>query len=146
MFTFLTASWWKMHSHVVEFLSVVSARFNVRPTLSIIVRRCLKSLKVKSESYILFKHSRFRKWNAFTVQQTLGITKKKKIWVISQNLHMFVLRWCSEMTICETWSFSCLVRDWKSPPQRRNVANIFGKEVDLHYSLPLMRQERVTNP
>ena len=29
MFTFLTASWWKMHSHVVELLSAVFARFNV---------------------------------------------------------------------------------------------------------------------
>ena len=28
-FTFLTASWWKMHSHIVEFLSAVFARFNV---------------------------------------------------------------------------------------------------------------------
>ena len=66
-----------MHSHVVEFLSEVFGRFNVRSTLSIIVRQCLKSLKVKSEAYILFKHSRFRKWNAYTVQQTLGITEKK---------------------------------------------------------------------
>ena len=36
-----------MHSHVVEFLSVVFACFNVSSTLSIIVRRCLKSQKVK---------------------------------------------------------------------------------------------------
>ena len=35
-----------------------------------------KSLKVKSEEKILFKVSRFRKWNTHTVQQTLGITKK----------------------------------------------------------------------
>ena len=28
-FTFLTANWWKMHLHIVEFLSAVSARFNV---------------------------------------------------------------------------------------------------------------------
>ena len=71
-----------MHSHVVEFLAAVFACFNV---LSIIARRCLKSLKVKSEVQILFKLSRFRKWNTHTVQQTLGITKKK--WVIKeQNL------------------------------------------------------------
>ena len=104
--TFLTASWWKMHSHIVEFLSVVFACFNVRFTLSIIVQRCLKSPKVKSEAQILFKLSRFRKWNTHTVQQTLGITKKKIIWVIKeQNLHKFVLRWCSEMNIGQTWSF-----------------------------------------
>ena len=29
--------------------------------------------------------------------------------------------------------FPCLARDRKSPPQRRIVANIFGKEVDLHW-------------
>ena len=28
-FTFLTANWWKMHLHIVEFLSAVFARFNV---------------------------------------------------------------------------------------------------------------------
>ena len=42
-FRSLAASWWKIHSHVVEFLSAVFARFHVRYTLSIIVRRCLKS-------------------------------------------------------------------------------------------------------
>ena len=80
-----------MHSHVVEFLSVVFAHFNA---LSIIVRRCLKSLQVKSEALILFQLSRIRKWNTHTVQRTLGITKKKVIiWVIKeQNLHKFVLR------------------------------------------------------
>ena len=65
----------------------------LRSTLSIIVRQCLKSLKVKSEVSILFKLSRFRKWNTHTVQQTLGITKKRIIWVISlQNLRTIVLR------------------------------------------------------
>ena len=29
--------------------------------------------------------------------------------------------------------FPCLARDRNSPPQRRIVANIFGKEVDLHW-------------
>ena len=28
-FRFLTANWWKMHLHIVEFLSAVFARFNV---------------------------------------------------------------------------------------------------------------------
>ena len=84
-----------MHSHVVEFLAAVFAFFNV---LSIIARRCLKSLKVKSEVQILFKLSRFRKWNTHTVQQTLGITKKN--WVIKEqnlpNLFYFdVAKWTS---------------------------------------------------
>ena len=75
----------------------------LRSTLSIILRWCLKSLKVKGEASILFKLSRFRKWNTHTVQQTLRITKKKKFWVILQNLHMIVLRWCSEMSIGQTF-------------------------------------------
>ena len=63
----------------------------LRSTLSIIIRQCLKSLKVKSEVSILFKLSRFRKWNTLTVQQTLGITKKRIIWVSLQNLRTIVL-------------------------------------------------------
>ena len=51
----------------------------LRSTLSIILWWCLKSLKVKGEASILFKLSRFRKWNTHTVQQTLRITKKKKV-------------------------------------------------------------------
>ena len=82
-----------MHSHVVEFFSVIFACFNVCSTLSIIVQRCLKSLNVKSDAFIFFKLSRFRKLNAHTVQQTLGIMKKKIIWVFKEkNLHKFILR------------------------------------------------------
>ena len=51
------------------------------------MRRCLKALKVKSEVYILFKLSRFRKWNTHTVEQTLGITKKNNLGYKEQNLH-----------------------------------------------------------
>ena len=47
-FSFLAASWWKIHSRVLEFLSAVFARFHVRYTLSIIVRRCLKSTRFVS--------------------------------------------------------------------------------------------------
>ena len=36
----------KMHSHIVEFPSSVFAHFYVRSTLSIIIRQCLKFLKV----------------------------------------------------------------------------------------------------
>ena len=61
--------------------------------------------------------------------------KKIIIWVIKeQNLHKFVLRLHSEMNIkVKLDLFPCLVRDRKSPPQRRIVANIFGKEVDLRW-------------
>ena len=41
MFRFWVASWWKMNSHVVKFLSTVFLRFNVRSTLSIIIQRCM---------------------------------------------------------------------------------------------------------
>ena len=113
-----------MHSHVVEFLAAVFACFNV---LSIIARRCLKSLKVKSEVQILFKLSRFRKWNTHTVQQTLGITKKK--WVIKeQNLPNLCYSDVPKWTLVKLDHFPCLARDRKSP-QRRIIAHIFGKEV-----------------
>ena len=37
----LVASWSKMNSNVVKFLSAVFSGFNVRSTLSIIIQRCL---------------------------------------------------------------------------------------------------------
>ena len=58
---------------------------------------------------------------------------KKKMVIKEQNVQKFVLRRRSEMNIGETYLFPCLARDRKSPPQRRIVANIFGKEVDLHW-------------
>ena len=59
--------------------------------------------------------------------------KKKTMWVIKeQNLHKFILRWCCKWTSEQLDRFPCLARDWKSPPQRRIVASIFGKEIDLH--------------
>ena len=61
--------------HLVEFLSTVFARFNV--TFEYHRTAVSEVSQVKSEASILFKLSRFRKWNTHTVQQTLGITKKK---------------------------------------------------------------------
>ena len=58
---------------------------------------------------------------------------KKKMVIKERNVHKFVLRRRSEMNIGETYLFPCLAHDRKSPPQRRIVANIFGKEVDLHW-------------
>ena len=105
----------------------------LRSTLSIIARRCLKSLEVKSEAYILFKLPRFRKRNTHTVQKTLEITKKnKKIGlfykICTRLFYVDVPKWSS----VKLDLFSCLARDQKSLPQRRLVADIFGKEVDLH--------------
>ena len=51
-FGLLGASWSKIHSHVLEFLSAVFARFHVRYTLSIIVRRCLKSSRFVPDLHI----------------------------------------------------------------------------------------------
>ena len=45
--------------------------------------------------------------------------EKKIIWVIKEkNLHKFVLPWCSEMNIGETWSFS-LLGTWSTKKNRR---------------------------
>ena len=41
MLRFLAASWWKIHLHVVKFLSAIFACFHVRLYIPI-VRRCLK--------------------------------------------------------------------------------------------------------
>ena len=78
--------------HVVEFLFVVSARFNVMFYFEYHHTAVSEVSQGKSEVPILFKLSRFRKWNTLTVQQTLGITKKRIIWVSLQNLRTIVLR------------------------------------------------------
>ena len=74
-----------MHSHIVEFLSPFFTHFNVIFYLECHCTAVSEVSEVKSEAQILFKLSRFRKRNTHTVQQTLGITKKKK------NLHTLVL-------------------------------------------------------
>ena len=78
--------------HLVEFLSTVFARFNVTFYFEYHRTAVSEVSQVKSEASILFKLSRFRKWNTHTVQQTLGITKKRIIWVSLQNLRTIVLR------------------------------------------------------
>ena len=51
----------------------------LRSTLSIIARRCLKSLEVKSEATVNpFQTPKVQERNTHTVQQTLEITKKKQ--------------------------------------------------------------------
>ena len=48
---FLAASWWKIHLHVVQFLSASFARFHVRLYIPS-VRRCLKSPR-----FVLYLHT-----------------------------------------------------------------------------------------
>ena len=48
---FLAASWWKIHLHVVEFLSAIFAHFHVRLYIPS-VRRCLKSPR-----FVLYLHT-----------------------------------------------------------------------------------------
>ena len=48
---FLAASWWKIHLHVVEFLSAIFSRFHVRLYIRS-VRRCLKSPR-----FVLYLHT-----------------------------------------------------------------------------------------
>ena len=67
-----------MHSHVVEFLSAVFARFNVTFYLEYHCTAVSEVSRGKKWSMNLFKLSRFRKRNTHTVQQTLEITKKKQ--------------------------------------------------------------------
>ena len=56
--------------------------------------------------------------------------EKKIIWVIKeQNLHKFVLCWCSKMNIGETWSFS-LPGTWSKVSSTKKNRR---KEVDLHW-------------
>ena len=151
-----------MHSHVVEFLSAVFARFNVTfyleyhcTAVSEVSRgkkwsvNPFQTLKVQDTEYT-YSSANFRNYG-----------KKKQNWVISQNLQTLVLRWCSEMNIGETWYFS-LPGTWSKVTslrslrqsflhlhfisavhiwfisyiintQGRIVANIFGKEVNLHW-------------
>ena len=50
-FRFLAASWWKIHSQVVEFLPPIFARFDVRLYIPS-VRRCLKTPR-----FVLYLHT-----------------------------------------------------------------------------------------
>ena len=124
-----------MHSHVVEFLSAVFARFNVTFYLEY---HCMAVSEV----------SRGKKWsvNPFQtpkVQETEYTyssanfrnyeKKNKKIGlfykICTRLFYVDVPKWTS----VKLDLFPCLARDRKSLPQRRIVADIFGKEVDLHW-------------
>ena len=111
-------------------------------TLSILARRCLKSLEVKSEAEILFKLPRFRKRNTHTGQQTLEITKKK-IGLFYKICTRLKLRWCSEMNIGETWSFS-LPGTWsKVPSSKKNRRWYFRQRSWFALARSLFHKQRV---
>ena len=132
-FTFLTANWWKMHLHIVEFLSAVFARVNVTFYLEY---HCTAVSEVSID----------KKWSVnpfqiLNVQETeytyssanfRNYEKKKKIGlfykICTRLFYVDVPKWTS----VKLDLFPCLACDRKSP-QRRIVANIFGKEVDLHW-------------
>ena len=127
-----------MHSHVVEFLSAVFARFNVTFYLEYHCTAVSEVSRGKKWSVNPFQTPKVQETEyTYSSANFRNYKKNPKNWVILQNLHALVLRWCSEMNIGETWFFS-LPGTWSkvtspSPPQRRIVANIFGKEVDLHW-------------
>ena len=125
-----------MHSHIVEFLSVVFACFNV--TFYLEYHRVAVSEVSKGKKWSV---NPFQTLKVQEIEYTYSSTnfrnyEKKIVKVIKeQNLHKFVLRWCSEMNIGETWSFP-LPGTWsKASYTKKNhiVTNIFGKEVDLHW-------------
>ena len=133
-FTFLTASWWKMYSHIVEFLSAVFPHFNV-------------TFYLEYHCTALSEVSRGKKWSVNPFQtlkvQEMEYTyssanfrnneKKQKIGLFYKICtHLFYVD-VSKWTSVKLDLFPCLARDWKSPPQWRIVTNILGKEVDLHW-------------
>ena len=98
---FLAASWWKIHLHVVEFLSAIFSRFHVRLYIRS-VRRCLKSPR-----FVLYLHtilfvarhvieSLLHKWE----ETSLNISGKEVD--LARNLCLFPL----PLVLCELTFFS----------------------------------------
>ena len=105
-FTFLTASWWKMYLHIVEFLSAVFACFNVTFYLEYHCTAVSEVSRGKKWSVNPFQTLKVQEMEYTYSSTNFRNYEKKIIWVvIEQNLHKFVLHWCSEMNIDETWSF-----------------------------------------
>ena len=134
-----------MHSHVVELLSAVFARFNVTFYLE---HRCtavsevsrgkkwsvnpFQTLKVQETEYT-YSSANFRNYKK----------KNQKYWVILQNLHTLVLRWCSEMNIGETWSFS-LPGTWsKVTSSKKNRRWYFRQRSWFALARSLFHKQRV---
>ena len=60
--------------------------------------------------------------------------EKKMVWVIKEQIctRLFYVD-VQKRTFVKLDLFPCRAYDQKSPPQRRIVANIFSKEVELHW-------------
>ena len=124
-----------MHSHVVEFLSAVFAHFNVTfyleyhcTAVSEVSRgkkwsvNPFQTPKVQETEYT-YSSANFRNYEK--KNKKIGLFYK----ICTRLFYVDVPKWTS----VKLDLFPCLARDRKSPPQRRIVANIFGKEVDLHW-------------
>ena len=70
--------------------------------------------------------------------------EKKIIWVFKEkNLHKFILRWCSEMNIGETWSFS-LPGTWlKIPYTKKNCRWYFQQRSCFAFARSLFHKQHV---
>ena len=142
-FTFLTASWWKMYSHIVEFLSAVFPHFNVTFYLEYHCTALSEVSRGKKWSVNPFQTLKVQKME-YTYSSTNCKNYEKKIWVIKeQNLHKFVLRWCSEMNIGETWSFS-LPSTWlKISSTKKNCRKYFRQRSWFAFARSLFHKQRV---
>ena len=80
----------------------------------------------------------------YTYSSTNLRNYKKKIWPIKeQNLHKFVLCWCSEMNIGETWSFS-LPGTWsKVTSSKKNRRWYFRQRSWFALARSLFHKQRV---
>ena len=123
-----------MHSHVVEFLSAVFARFDVTFYLEYHCTAVSEVSKGKKWSVNPFQTLMCRKWNTHTVIWSLGIIKKKWFGLLKNKIctRLFYVD-VQKRTSVKLDLFPCRARDQKSPPQRRMVANVLGKEVELHW-------------
>ena len=136
-FRFLAVSWWKIHSHVIEFLSVIFARFHVRLYIPWVSSYGgVWSLYSLYTDIVLFFFSFFSKTLASS-RAKRACESERAVYISSCVLDSlwrenrgsvnrlkspgFVLY----LHIGETWSFCCAARDWKSPPERRNVTKYF---------------------
>ena len=118
-FTFLTANWWKMHLHIVEFLSAVFARFNVTfyleyhcTAVSEVSRgkkwsvNPFQTPKVQETEYT-YSSANFRNYEK--KNKKIGLFYK----ICTRLFYVDVPKWTS----VKLDFFPCLARDRKSPPR-----------------------------
>ena len=135
-----------MHSHIVEFLSAVFARFNVTFYLEYHCTAVSEVSRGKKWSVNPFQTPKVQETEYTFSSGNFGNyeKKEKKIkWVILQNLHTLVLRWCSEMNIGETWSFS-LPGTWsKVTSSKKNRRWYFRQRSWFALARSLFHKQRV---